>query len=542
MTRADLSALEDSASQALEKLISSAEKRQQANQAQQVNQKRSDARETAAEQQAASVSGADSAPRSVPGTPRKNEGSETLRNSGSFSLTSPGAFSPSQNSGANGLTAFSLVDAATGKPLPELEATKAVRRKVELKAELAKQLAEHQAAEIRGTLLHQSYVSAEGEMLARANEVENRRKAEQQRKIAEDAALTRRQLAERAAAREAEEARQKAEDEATLARMIALYEADMEKFRERQRREKEALMASKRENDEQRRIRELERQRAEEEELRRQADYAEKVRAAENAHKNKYRHIAEKQDHLAKLLIDATAEHREKMDSFYRIQEEKAAAQAMQDARDLQRRKEEKKKKIHDTTAVVREQMKEKEKEREFMKKEEAIAAQQAREEAEGAAEMRRRIKDKKNSDKKEFMEILGKQLEQKLELEQAEPSPKLKPYADGKGTSLVLNTKSSDADTETLFKLTQKAAHGSGAGDALRRGNRSDEIAPLLGFGAPFLTKIEQDSQLAEVPVPDPDAAIQNMQPRLAFGGTQPSNLVIKASKSLASPAPAKK
>jgi colicin import membrane protein len=541
-----MSELEAAAEAALEKLSTSAEKKA--------------AQMAAAAAPAASRGGREGLSNNnsaeegaAPRTPRSGMGggdSDTLRATGSRALQpmAPSAaagaspsrtgnydlFSPTQNKGANGLVAFSLVDAATGKPLPELEVLKEQRRKVEVRETLAKQLAEHQAADARSALLQQSYIQAEGEMLARASAVDAARRSESMRKAAEDAQETHRLLAERARLRAEEEARLRAEGEAQIVRMKAEYAAEQARIKAKMEADREALVAAKREGEEMRRAAQEAARKAQEEAQQLQSAYGARERAAETAMKNKYAHIAAHQETLARLLQESTAEYREKMDRYYTIQEEKAVRQAKLDAEALQARKERSKQRQLDTAAAVREQISEKAAAKKAAREAELALSQVAKELSDTVANEKKALSAKKSQDKRTMYVDLAKQLDRKAAIVAAGPEPKYKPYEDGLGTSLVLNTKSSDMDTETNFILTARQIHNEGKPAA--RGNRSDEIAPLLGFGAPFLTKIEEESQRAQIEEPAPEQAIQNMQPRLAFGGTQPSNLVIKGSK----PAPA--
>ena len=53
---------------------------------------------------------------------------------------------------------------------------------------------------------------------------------------------------------------------------------------------------------------------------------------------------------------------------------------------------------------------------------------------------------------------------------------------------SFIINTKSSDLDLESAFIRSLRLQ----TGDARVKGNNSEAVAPILGFGAPFPTAIE--------------------------------------------------
>lgn len=441
------------------------------------------------------------------------------------------AVSPSLGSpGAGGLyyTKTGVFD-ASGKALPELDYFRKQRRLQEMKQSLALQIAEHQTAGRRSALVKSAYIAAEDEMLRKAREAEMRKEVERQRKIEDDAAMVRSQLAERAAALKAAEEQQRKDDEILLALVAAKYEADMAKFKEARLREKEALMASKRENDELRILRAEADRVAAEEEKRLQREYTEKTLRAEQAHKDKYKHIGERQEHLAQLLMEATSVHREKMDGFYRRGEEEAERKAIADKAELERRKRANKQRILDGAAFVREQMREKAEAAQKAKDADLDLAELIDQEVLAGVARKKQVKVDDKKKKRTYYGVLSEQLREK-ETTLAQPPPlKYQVYASDqyRGTSLKLNTTSSDRDTETLFDLTSRMEQLA----ANVRGNRSDEIAPLLGFGAPFVTKIEEEGRAVPLQAQEPTRAFGDMKPRLAFEGQQPGCLLIKGS-----------
>lgn len=445
----------------------------------------------------------------------------TLAAAGTITFTSAGAFD------------------GNGKPLPELEYFRKQKRKVATRDGLYGQMAEHQVAEEREKFVKKSYVAAEDEMLSRALAVAARQKEVSQHKVTEDALMVRRQLTEREAQRKAEAAKTLAEEDAHLRLMKTLHEADQARFRALKLKEKEELMAAKRENDVLREIRAQMALEAAEEEKRLQAMRSHKEKAAEDAHRGKYKSIAENQERLAVLLVESTRAHREKMESFYTIQAIEAEKNFIKAEEAEKKRKQARKASVMDSLVVIREQMRVK---AEAASEDKAVNRKlgiEGRNEILAAVEARKADKKKAKDKLRSFAKELEVQAAIRGHALSLPPPDKYKFYASEtfQGTSLPTATTSSDWDTENLFKRTINPPPVAG--------NRSDEIAPLLGFGAPFVTKIEQMATIAPVPTPSLVEAVASLKPFAPGEDTYHANLKIvkpplKPSQALAAAAAA--
>lgn len=239
--------------------------------------------------------------------------------------------------------------------LPEPRIFAARRKREALRRGFAHQVAEHEVERMRRAEVERAFAGAGSEISARAKGVEERQAATSKQKALENSLAVRAYLAEQRAVAAKAKAEKLDEEERFLAAMKAELEAEERHAAAMKDKEREAIAASIAENNKLRALREEMARKAVEEEMRLQKENARALEAKEAAHKDKYRHIAEKQASLIDALIAATEADRAKQaaadEATRRRAEERDAALAETD----RKRAEDRKRRLAEQTVVLHE-------------------------------------------------------------------------------------------------------------------------------------------------------------------------------------------
>lgn len=357
------------------------------------------------------------------------------------------------------------------------------RKQHTFKDALAQQVAEHEVQRLREKKVGESFARASVEIVHRSETAEQATLRAMKEKTLKNAAEMRAYMREQAELKEREKARRLAEEEALLDRLKKELDAELAHAAELKRKEREGIAASVAENERLKVLREEMKKKAVLEEMRLQKQRAAEIEAKEQAHKDKYKHIAEKQDVLAQQLLSATAVFRERDARLAKISEEYAEAKAAKDRADAERRKADLAMRMKDQVTVLKEMMAAKQEARERAKAEDREAAMRTRDLMLALKEEHKEELLKKVEKKATYRAALGEQVTEKLALTSPPAGS-----SDPGNKAFILKTKSSDLDTEMAFKRqVSLLQHGFST-----KANNSEALGPLVGFGAPSAPSIE--------------------------------------------------
>lgn len=422
--------------------------------------------------------------------------------------------------------------------LPEPRIFAARRKKEELRRGFAHQVAEHEVERMRRAEVERAFAGAGSEIASRAKTVEERQAAMSKQKALENSLAVRSYLAEQRALAAKLKAEKLAEEERFLAAMKAELEAEERHAAELKEKERESIAESIAENNRLRALREEMARKAVEEEMRLQKESAQRLAAAEEAHKDKYRHIAEKQAKLVEALVAATEADRAKQAAFdeatRRRAEERDAALAEGD----RRRAEDRKRRLAEQTVVLHQMVRHShlllclrvvpalhihrciishlclalpclvlpclalqmaDRQAEVLKRREEDVVLAA-----SATEMARTVMSEKAAtlaSKRSAAKVYGEELRGIMRERELSRSPTRRHSKDD-APGFLLKTESTDMDLEATFKREMVRQLGL----ENKRANNSEAVAPLLGFAAAFPAALEAagsaaaESKAAEV------------------------------------------
>lgn len=385
------------------------------------------------------------------------------------------------------------------------------RKHKEFRDSLAAQVAEHEVARLIEKKVSAAFGSAGTEIVKRSEAAERAITDKLKEKTLKNAADQRAYMKEAAEWRAKEKARILAEEEAFLARMKTELEAELAHAAYLRQKEREGIASSVAENERLKVIREEMRRKAVEEEKRLQAERFEAEVAKERAHKDKYKHIAEKQEILAQQLLGATAAFRERDERLARISEEYAEAKVRADMADAERRKAALKARMQEQVEVLKAMMAEKRAAKDAARDEDRAMAIAGREAVLALREERKEDFKKATEKKAQYSRTLADQLREKMEMTATgSGAAALSLSGSGGGgasrgggsasaenRAFILKTKSSDLDTEMAFRRQVQLLE---KGPATRY-NNSEALGPLVGFGAPTSVAIEEAGKAAAAP-----------------------------------------